>query len=442
MPTSPSILQVNTYDDGGGAEQICRQLHESYQERGLSASLAVGRRKLQTGQNIWEIPRSQNRWISALSNRISKLPFSGFGLPTALRRLSRPEQWVRHLMGHEDFSYPKSWDILKTIPTTPDLIHFHNLHGAFFDLRSLRYYAEQLPVFFTLHDCWLFTGHCAYFFECHRWEDSCGSCPHLDIYPSISRDGSKVNIQLKREIVSGLTLNLATPSQWLANQVEKSILREMPCKVIPNGIDLNHFKVGDRQQARQKRNLPSDAFVLLCVGSQIKSNPFKDFPLLKEAVSSLKTGRNTLLLVLGEDRPDESWGEVLVKYLPPISNRKDIAEVYQSCDVFLHPTREDNFPNVILEAHASGRVTIAPSVGGISEQILANETGLITKPGDVKEFREAIETIASAPDRQKEMENAARVRAENCFSLTLQTDRYLEWYASVLSAQTKSISAA
>src|SRR3546814_10331965 len=80
------------------------------------------------------------------------------------------------------------------------MLHCHNLHGGYFDLRELARFSKLLPVVLTLHDEWAYTGHCAYTFGCERWRSGCGQCPHLDVSPSIRRDASAANWTAKYDI--------------------------------------------------------------------------------------------------------------------------------------------------------------------------------------------------------------------------------------------------
>ena len=69
----------------------------------------------------------------------------------------------------------------------PDVIHLHNIHNHYIHVGRLFDYIKEhdIPVIWTLHDCWSFTGHCMYFdFEgCDKWKYGCGDCPQKNVYP-------------------------------------------------------------------------------------------------------------------------------------------------------------------------------------------------------------------------------------------------------------------
>ena len=110
-----------------------------------------------------------------------------------------------------------------------------------------------IPVVWTLHDCWSFTGHCAYydFAACTKWQTGCENCvQHAKTYPyAIFKDNSKNSYARKRKAFCGIpNLTIVTPSNWLKEQVKYSFLREYPVKVIPNGIDLSVFHKKDSKE--------------------------------------------------------------------------------------------------------------------------------------------------------------------------------------------------
>ncbi len=108
----------------------------------------------------------------------------------------------------------------------PDVVNLHNIHGYYINYKLLFKYLKEanIPVVWTLHDCWPFTGHCAYFdlAGCEKWKTGCEACPQKSSYPkSIWLDRSKKNYELKKDLFAGLAENLTivTPSAWLAELV-------------------------------------------------------------------------------------------------------------------------------------------------------------------------------------------------------------------------------
>jgi len=170
--------------------------------------------------------------------------------------------------GREDFRFPGSRAVLDHAASA-NVTHLHNLHGGYFDLRLLPALSAQTPTVITLHDEWTFTGHCALTLGCDRWRDACGSCPHLDVYPRLRRDGTAFNLMRKRQIWAASRLHVVAPTQWLLERAQASILQHaaVDWHVVSNGVDLDVFCPGDREEARVALGIPTNAVVVVFVGS-------------------------------------------------------------------------------------------------------------------------------------------------------------------------------
>ena len=238
----------------------------------------------------------------------------------------------------------------------PDIVHLHNIHGFYIHLPLLFAYlkAEGLPVVWTLHDCWSFTGHCAYFSlaHCGRWQSGCGACPQRFAYPRSLIDASAHNWQWKKELFTGLTdCVLVTPSRWLAELVGQSFLGTYPIKVIPNGIDLDTF-----QPCAEKSQAPKR---ILANAKTLRSGDWKGGCYLPELARCL--GPEYRIEVLGlADAPPADTG---VRALPYVNDREELARLYSQAAVFVNTTLEDNFPTVNLEALACGTPVVTFATG-------------------------------------------------------------------------------
>src|SRR5262245_53409267 len=251
------ILLLSHSERAGGAEKVAYDLFHAYRERGHDSYLAVGHKK--TGdEGIYTIPNDAYRhpWTRALRNyqkafsatkQSKAAKFSGW-----LANLGEVRRRYDRWRGIEDFHFPATTRLVELIRRRPDIIHAHNLHGGYFDLRALPELGEIAPIILTLHDEWTFTGHCAYTFGCDRWESGCGRCPHLGTFPSIERDATAYNLKRKHEIYSLSRFYLAAPSSWLLNKATRSILQPgiVEARLIPYGIDLTIFNPKNRAVAR------------------------------------------------------------------------------------------------------------------------------------------------------------------------------------------------
>jgi glycosyltransferase involved in cell wall biosynthesis len=403
-----SVLQVNASDTGGGAEVVSLALHRGFRARGVDATLAVG------------LARTNEQGVFAIGEHRSR----------RARALRDPAVALDLLRGHEDFRFPASHGVLELAPHPPQILHLHNLHGGYFDLRALPELASPQPTIVTMHDEWLYTGHCAYTLDSERWRDACGSCPHLDTYPALRVDGTAENRRRKAALYERTRFHVVCPSTWLLERAQASILAPAmeSARIVPNGVDLELFEPGDRDEARTRLGLPLDAFVIVFAAQGARTNPYKDFSTLKLAIDA--TGLRAVAIALGEASDEESLGRATL-HSEPFVDRESVAVYLRAADLYVHATRADNHPLAVLEALACGVPVVASRVGGIPEQ-LTEETGVLVEPLDPKALAGAILELADDPERRARMGAAAAADARARFGLERQVEAYLDLYAELV----------
>jgi len=437
------ILQVNTADRGGGAESSARFLGEAFRARGHAAWLAVGSKRSRD-PNVFEIPvRPLPTLAGRLLQRLERLVRGGGapGLP-ARQRLARwlgiladPQRLRDWRAGLEDFHFPGSRELLALPPAPPDLVHCHNLHGWYFDLRQLPELSRRVPVILNLRDAWLLTGHCAYFMDCGRWRHGCGECPDLSLYPWLWRDGTARNWQRKAEIYAASRLYVTAPSHWLLDCAEAAMLHGARTRVIPNGIDLQVFRPGDQAQARAALGLPADARILLFAASGARTNVFKDYPTMEAAACRIADGAKTaktVFVCLGAPRGRRQFGSLQVRYVPFEPDRQRVARYYQAADVYLHAVRAEAFGKTVTEAMACGTPVVASRVGGIPEQVVDGCTGFLVPVGDPAAMAARTEQLLLKPELRARCSEAAAARAQ-AFGLDRQVHGFLAWYEEIMT---------
>ncbi|HOU11914.1 MAG TPA: glycosyltransferase [Anaerolineae bacterium] len=437
-----NILQISTYEQGGGAERVAWLLFDAYRTRGLGSQLAVGF-KQSNDPDVIELrgPRRPFPWAHmawVVHGRLS--PLQKLPGVESIRRLCRilaigTSELMRQL-GRENFHHPTSHRLVRQLAASADIVHGHNLHGDYFDLRLLVELSHKKPLVLTLHDEWLLTGHCACTLGCSYWERGCGNCPDLTIYPEIYRDATHWNWKRKQRIYARSRLYIATPSRWLMERVQRSMLQPVETRVIPNGIDLSLYHPADKYRSRITLALPTDAIVLLFAATGLK-NRFKDYPTLEAAVRTFAAGytgaQQVIFVALGaEEKRRYTIGQVTVYALPFIKDPATVAQYFQAADVYLHAAHADNFPNVVLEALACGTPVIATAVGGIPEQIADGVTGFLTPPGDSQAMAERLHFLVSNAALRARMSTQAAIVARQRFDHNRQVQDYLNWYQEIL----------
>jgi len=419
------ILQVSASDVGGGAERVAADLHRAYLRRGLDAYLAVGALR-STMQNTIEIPGAAPKTRIGAAGRMRR---------RAGRVAADPGSLIDRLRGLEDFNFPGTRRLLTLTPEPPDVLHLHNLHGGYFDMRELPRLSSALPTAITVHDTWLTAGHCAYAMECDRWLTGCGKCPDISRPLAIPSDSSAANWLRKRDLYRRSRLFVAGPSRWVLEQASRSILAEATLEqyLIPNGIDTDTFRPGDRASARSELGLDPEALIVMFTAGGERPNPFKDtasvmaaMPLVVEAMGD----RRVLFVALGAGGTESPDPHVI--HLPFAEDPARVARHLQACDIYAHMALAETFGLAIVEAEACGIPVVASAVGGVPETLRDGVTGLLVPAQGVGELASAIIRLARDTDARLAMgEHAARFARER-FSLERMVDEYLAMYASML----------
>lgn len=442
-----NILTLNAEIGGGGANQIALNLSNAFQQKGHDTKIITRDSNL-SFDNICLInnDRYRNRSFRlfkklgqiSLKKNYPLLPnFFQF-----LSEVSEPRRLFRNAMGREDFDFPGTKHLSNIAGFDPDLIHAHNLHSDFFDLRELPYYSNKFPFFLTLHDCWTFTGHCCHFFDCERWKKNCGKCPHLDIPINLERDGTRDNLALKRKLYSNSKIHIATPSKWLANHVTQSILSPAirSITVIPNGVDQNIFTPAEKIKARKELNIPEQDFVISFSCNSPSKNPWKNYGLIEKIVQILANSpkfKNITFLIMGEKGEPKSYNHIRLKKLGWLQEKQKVAIVYQASDIYLHPSNADTYPNVILEAMSCGTPVFASNVGGIPEQITDQTDGRIL-PNQAETFASAIKEIMIDDEKCNNFAKQSLCKARMLFNESDMISKYHDWFIQGISDFSKN----
>jgi glycosyltransferase involved in cell wall biosynthesis len=292
-------------------------------------------------------------------------------------------------------------------------------------------------VVLTLHDAWLLSGHCAHSLGCERWMIGCGSCPDLTIYPSIRRDATAENWRRKRDIYAQSRLHVASPSRWLMQKVERSMLAPgiEEARVIPNGVDLSIFRPADQRAARTELGIPQHADVLLFAANVIRDNVWKDYRTLREAIrlaAESFQARQILFIGLGDDGTSERIGRAEIRFVSYQDDPAIVARYYQAADVYVHAARADTFPTSVIEALACGLPVVATAVGGIPEQIDDGLTGLLVPVADAQGLAKRIVQLLADDALRQRLGTAATAAAREHFDVRRQVDTYLHWYGDLV----------
>ncbi|MEA5487295.1 MULTISPECIES: glycosyltransferase family 4 protein [Pseudanabaena] len=402
------ILHVNQSDISGGAAIAGFRLHQGLLAQGIDSRMLVGTVKTDSDR-IASIPRKP-RFENQL-NRLTR--YSG----------------LNYINLFSSFNIPKH-----KFYQDADLLNFHNLHTGYFNYLAIPTLTKTKPAVFTLHDMWSFTGHCAYSYDCDRWELGCGKCPHPDTYPAIYRDSTRIEWKLKDWSYSKSNLVIVTPSNWLTEQAKKSMLKGFPIHQIPYGIDTNAYLPVDRLLCKSILDIPSNKRVLLFGADSLKDTRKGGDLLLKtlqQLPQFLKSETVLLTFGNGSETITSELGMRTINLGYIYSDRlKSIA--YSASDLFVFPTRADNLPLVLQESMACGTPMVSFDIGGVPDLVRHMFTGYLAKPEDAKDFCKGIVMLLEDEQLRQTMSANCRAIALAEYSLELQAKRYIDLYKKIL----------
>ena len=313
----------------------------------------------------------------------------------------------------------------------PDLIHLHTLHGFYVNYEMLFRFLKEadIPVVWTLHDCWAFTGHCTHFSQakCTQWQTECRDCKLLRRYPQCyGRGDVRRNFLRKKRAFTGVkNLTITTPSRWLANQVSRSFLRDYPRTVIPNGIDRRIFRP-QSSGLRKKYRLEDKKIVL---GAANVWNTRKGLPDMLTLADRLGSAYQVVLIGLTERQLPDIPANVLG--LLRTANQTELAQWYSAADVFVNPTYEETFGLTTVEAQACGTPVVVYRTDGCPETV-APGNGRLVPQGDMQALEDAVRDITNGSCRA-DPQRAAQFDKDAVYQ------DYLELYENVLSALKKDV---
>jgi glycosyltransferase involved in cell wall biosynthesis len=365
------VLLINSVCGVGSTGRICTDIAAEFEKRGHEVKIAYGRDTVSesNARLAIRIGTTLDNKISALHTRIT----DGHGF-------SNKKATSAFLKWAEEYD--------------PQMLWLHNIHGYYINVEMLFKWIKtrpQMKVFWTLHDCWSFTGHCAYFTvqDCDKWQTKCEKCPLKHEYPSsILLSRSESNFERKKGLFTGVAdMTIITPSYWLADLVKKSFLKEYPVKVIHNGIDTSVFKPTP-SDIRARYGLEDKKIIIGVAQVWNNRKGLGDFIKLSEMLD------DTYKIVL-VGLTDKQVSELPEKILgiTRTKNATELAQWYTAADLFVNTTYEDNYPTVNLEAQACGTPAVTYRTGGSPESIPVVH---VVEPGDLAGMAALIKNICES----------------------------------------------
>ncbi len=376
------ILVIGTIDNRGGAAGISWELRKRLKADGHTVNTFV-RYKYSNEPDVFVIPRR------------------------------RYQDWLVKLFAN-DLRFANTGYIFNTKEyKEADLIHCHNLHSNFFNLRDLVRMSREKPVIWTLHDIWAITGFSS--------DSVTLKNPNKKKFLLYLWDNTRRLLAMKKHIYGKSKLHIVTVSDWLKAEVERSILKTQDITRIHNGIDTSIFKPHHKQNVKRELGLPLD--------KKIIGFGKKGWMDLKEIIEIYENHKNIIFLSI-----DTPYINKKVVALDHIEDKIMMSKYLSALDVFFYPTLGDTFGLIVAEAMSCGTPVVAYDTDALPEIVSHRETGYITAPMDTENAEKGFNYILNLSKIEYDnMCRKARQRIENLFSSDRMYREYLELYKKVIS---------
>ena len=323
------VVQINTVIGRGSTGRICVEIADSLEPYGVETYIAYG-----YGKPVYKNSYRIGSYIeNKLHNAISRLfGFQGAG------------------------SYFSTWRFLFYLnKLKPDIVHLNNLHGNYINYPLLLKYISKndIPVVWTMHDCWAYTGKCAHYVNvnCLKWKDQCRKCPNVRTYPpSLLFDMSSKGFNIKKKLYLNLqNVVMVGVSDWIKNEAAQSILSSFTITRIYNWVDCDVFKPYEKNNSLfVKYGINPAKFIILGVcGRYSKWKGAESWKYLSKRIAD-----DCQIVLVGNM---EAGNEITnVVHIPYVDSPASLARIYSLADVFCNLSEAESFGKTTAEALACG----------------------------------------------------------------------------------------
>jgi glycosyltransferase involved in cell wall biosynthesis len=411
------VLIINTNESSGGAAKAANRLYKGLRNLGIEAFMLVQKKE---SDDEFVIGAKNNIFYKIIDSLRSKLD----KLPKLLYRNRKKVPWnVNWLPNPLLFYYIKK--------VNPDVINLHWINNGFISIKQIGKLKKlNIPIVWTLHDMWPFTGGCHYVGECEKYKKHCGTCPQLK---SSKKKDLSYKIFNKKKNFFGI--NIVCLNRWMKKCVEESrLFSNSKVDIIPNGFDLDILKPRNRESGRKKFNLPMDRKIIL-FGAVSVDDKRKGFFYLEKVLKKMNN-QNYAVAIFGKFEKKINF-KIDTYYLGNIKSEKDISLLYSSVDVFVCSSLEDNLPNTLIESMSSGTPVVAFEIGGIPDIIDHKKNGYLANPFDVEDLKKGIEWCIEDKKRNAQFGKNAREKALKNFSEEVVSREAVSFYKKILANHNK-----
>lgn len=408
------ILHINYSESIGGAATAANRLHKALLKNGVDSKMLVCEKKSNDNTVIGPDTKLEKS-INLVRPMLDQVP-------------------IKFYKSKSKTMFSTAWLTYKSIikkinQMNSDIVHLHWINNGMLRVEDLA--IIKVPIVWSLHDMWAFTGGCHYDEECGGYKNNCGNCKVLNSIKN--RDLSLKVFSRKKKTYSKINnLTIVGLSKWLTKSAKKStLLKNSNVVNLPNLIDTDLYKPLDQNLCRDLFKLPKDKKLVLFGAMGATSDPRKGYSKLKDALDKIDS-EVTEFVAFGNTESQISSGlKININFIGRKDDDESLVALYNACDVMVVPSIQENLSNVIMESLACGTPVVAFNIGGNEDMIDHNINGYLARPFDTKDLAEGIEWVLWNSN-YLDLSAAARKTVVENFSEKFIVEKYTQLYKQVL----------
>lgn len=276
---------------------------------------------------------------------------------------------------------------------TADIVHFQLFHNKIISMYNLKKLLTQKTSVWTIHDPWIFTGHCVHPLECEQWKFGCKHCERgNDHYFPLYANTADQMWEIKRSQLENVDIDIIVSTDFMLHYVKNSPITAHFTKVhkIPFGVDLSRIKNYEKAEAKKLLGIPETNMV---IGVRDEEDEIKGVKLFLEALK--KIGKNNLsILTVGGGRMLENFDEKLSCIRLGIQMDVDKMDLfYSASDIFVMPSLAESFGLMAIEAMAHECAVVCFKDTVLAEITDAGRCGLAAEYKNADSLAEKIKQL-------------------------------------------------
>jgi len=325
--------------------------------------------------------------------------------------------YLSRVIGLKDFSFnllPSNMGVyLNSLDV--DLINLHWINGETISINDIE--KINKPLVITLHDMWFFSGGYNYVNE-------------NEYFKKKKKFLDEFIYNKKKKIFNNKKIYFISPSKWMNNCLKKNIfLQKKKSVIIPYPTE-NIFRPLDINECRDKFKFKRDEVLCVFSAASLLDNERKGFDLLLESLKLINNFKFKVI-VISKSKIFYPNKHEMIYFHNYKNNNKIYNELLNCANFFVIPSRQDNLPNVALEALSCGKPIVSYNVGGLRELVDHKNNGYLAKSFDVKDFARGINFMIK--NHKKFNSNIIRNKFMKKINQNLVENKYNNFFKKILN---------